>query len=389
MRILHVIYDDLDNPWLGGGGAVRTQEIYSRIAAQGHRVVVLCGDFPGAQRRITRAGVVYRRLGAGRGYIASRLSFVAATARLIRRGGYDIVIEDVSPYSPVASPLWKPRSVPAVASVQNLSGSHATSKYGAAGWGPRLAERPLLALFDNFIAVSPGIAREIGTLLGPRENRRIEVIPNSFNPVFFEAGRVQHSDERYVLFLGRIDVYQKGLDRLLQAFELAAARLPGLRLVIAGGGTPAQEQKLRKIVDGSACEERVAVRGDLSAEEAATLMRGAYCLAMPSRYEAWPLTALEAGASGLAVAGSDITGVRDAAPPYPRAHGFLTREGDIMSLADTFIRLAGNPELRADAAARGREWAARFTWDALAARQLAFYMTVLGDTRAKKSTIGR
>ena len=36
MRILHAIYDDVGNPWLGGGGAVRTHEIYSRIASKGN-----------------------------------------------------------------------------------------------------------------------------------------------------------------------------------------------------------------------------------------------------------------------------------------------------------------------------------------------------------------
>ena len=97
MRILHLIYDDLDNPWLGGGGAVRTQEIYRRIAARGHRVTVLCGRYPGAARVERRGGVAYRRVGLSRGYVLSRLTYVLGAARLLKHGGYDIVIEDVSP----------------------------------------------------------------------------------------------------------------------------------------------------------------------------------------------------------------------------------------------------------------------------------------------------
>ena len=34
MRICHLIYDDIANPWLAGGGAVRVREIYRRLAAQ-------------------------------------------------------------------------------------------------------------------------------------------------------------------------------------------------------------------------------------------------------------------------------------------------------------------------------------------------------------------
>src|SRR5207249_742177 len=97
MRILHVIYDDIGNPWLGGGGAVRTLEIYSRIVQKGHRVLVACGKYPGAADRETRRGVRYWRVGTALSYVLSRLGFMVGAARLIKRGGYDIVIEDVSP----------------------------------------------------------------------------------------------------------------------------------------------------------------------------------------------------------------------------------------------------------------------------------------------------
>src|SRR3954453_5330697 len=251
MRILHVIYDDIGNPWLGGGGATRTLEIYSRIVERGHTVVVLCGRYPGAAPRETRRGVRYRRVGvAGYGYLASRLSFVAGAVRLIKRGGYDIVIEDVSPFSPVASPLWKPHDIPAVASVQNLSGGHATAKYGLPGWGPRLVEKPLLSLFTNFVAVSPGIANALRTKLGPKI--RISVVPNSVDRRFFddiEGDLPGWLPTRYLLSLGRIDVYQKGLDTLIEAFDMLAGREPDMDLVIAGGGTSEQVTRLRHLRD--------------------------------------------------------------------------------------------------------------------------------------------
>jgi glycosyltransferase involved in cell wall biosynthesis len=163
------------------------------------------------------------------------------------------------------------------------------------------------------------------------------------------------------------------LDRLIRAFELAAERMPDLRLVIAGGGTGGQESELRGLVAAAAHGERIELTGPVSAQHAAELMRGALLLAMPSRYEAWPLTALEAGAAGVPVVGSDIVGVRDAAPPYPSAHGILVPEGDVRALADALMKVAADGELREKAGATGHRWAARFTWDALATEQLAFY----------------
>src|SRR4051812_43171588 len=73
MRILHIIYDDISNPWLGGGGATRTLEIYSRIAAEGHKVLVVCGKYPGSPNKENRRGVSYRRVGLSQSYISSRL----------------------------------------------------------------------------------------------------------------------------------------------------------------------------------------------------------------------------------------------------------------------------------------------------------------------------
>jgi glycogen synthase len=373
MRILHVIYDDIDNPWLGGGGATRTLEIYSRIVSAGHTVQVICGNYPGAVRREIRRGVRYLHLGVSRPYVLSRVTFAAVAARLIKRGGYDIVIEDVSPFSPVASPIWKRADVPAVASVQNLSGKHASSKYGIAGWGPRLVEKPLLSRFTNFIAVSPGIAQSLRRILGT--GRNIRVIPNSVDPVFFGQAPERGAPVKrpYILSLGRIDIYQKGLDRLLDAYEIIAGGVSDVRLVIAGGGVKGQEDKLRALVRAMGHAARVELTGPVSTSEAAALLQGASLLAMPSRYEAWPLSALEAGAAGVPVVGSDIMGVRDAAPAYPRGHGVLVPEGDAPALASAMVKVLLDPARRSEIGARGREWAANYTWDSLAHAQLEFY----------------
>jgi glycosyltransferase involved in cell wall biosynthesis len=373
MRILHVIYDDIGNPWVGGGGATRTLEIYSRIARLGHHATVACGYYPGALRREIRSGVRYRRIGIGRSHVGSRLSFMLGAARLIKAGGYDIVIEDVSPFSPVGCPLWN-RRVPGVACVQNLSGEHATRKYGALGLGPKLVEKPLLSLYKNFIAVSPGIAEQLRLTLGSKIN--VKTIPNSAGQLFFR-GVEAAGDGDYILSLGRIDVYQKGLDRLIEGFDLLAARLPEIRLKIAGGGTEAQVARLHALTRQARHEERIELLGHVDQARAASLMSGALMLAMPSRYEAWPLSAIEAAAAGVPVVGSNIVGVRDAAPQYPQAHGRLVPGGDIDLLVEAMFEVATDRHLRHALGRHGKDWAKRFSWDALAAEQLAFYESLV------------
>ena len=167
---------------------------------------------------------------------------------------------------------------------------------------------------------------------------------------------------------------------VFQPFDIVAARKPSLRLLIAGDGTQAQMQQLKALVDGARYKERIELLGPVSKERAAQLMREGLLLAMPSRYEAWPLSALEAGAVGIPVVGSDIVGLRDAAPQFPQAHGILVPQGNVQSLADAMDRVADDPAIRAEAGSLGRQWAARFNWDALADAQLAFYEEVVRET---------
>ena len=403
MRILHLIYDDLGNPWLGGGGAVRTLEINRRLAARGHQVIVVCGAYPGAPPTTVRDGVLYVRAGAragidpAGGYLRSRLRYSWRAGGLLKALGYDIVIEDFSPYSPVWARRRARRGVPVVASVQNLSGAHARRKYG---WGlrgllPWLLERPLLRGYRAVIAVSPGIAGEMRGWWRPRGDGRLVVIPNSTGPDFAGPDLLPpRAEEPAILFLGRLDPYQKGLDTLVRAYALAAPRLPGVRLELAGPAAPEALAQVRAWAAEAGLAVRdaapgarvrgagplVVLRGRLEGPETVAALQRCLFLALPSRYEAWPIVAVEAAACGRPVLGTDVVGVRDAAPAT--AHGFLAPPGDVAALAEGMVTLATDKALRRTLGERGRAWAAEFTWDALATRQEQFYDDVLAGAAA-------
>jgi glycosyltransferase involved in cell wall biosynthesis len=379
MHILHLIYDDLENPWLGGGGATRTWELGRRlVAGHGHTLTVACGRWPGAPRTQQRDGIQYRHIGHGdRGYTVSRVSYAAAAGRLLQTERYDIVVEDVSPYSPVGAPLWTRR--PAIASVQNLSGAHALRKYG---WGPkgliaRGVERPLLRRFRYAVAVSPGIAAQMRPWWRGR-GKRLAVVPNSISAAYTARLQPDYTpppEEPVILFLGRLDIYQKGLDRLIAAWAAVRGQVPGVRLEIIGGGSPADEARLSTLLaEHGLGEDTVTRRGRLPPDAAADRLARCLFLAMPSRYEAWPLTALEAAACGKPVLGTDIVGLRDAAPP--EAHGVLVPADDAAAFAATLVRLTNDTAWRHATGSRGPAWATRFTWPALAAAQARFYQEV-------------
>src|SRR6266571_1420393 len=112
MNILHLIYDHTNNPWVGGGAAVRVQEIYKRLAAR-HKITVVCGKYPDAVD-CSKYGVNYHFAGTARdSYVLSTFSYAARAAQHVKKRAreYDIVVEDFAPYNPAFCFLWHKRAV--------------------------------------------------------------------------------------------------------------------------------------------------------------------------------------------------------------------------------------------------------------------------------------
>jgi glycosyltransferase involved in cell wall biosynthesis len=88
------------------------------------------------------------------------------------------------------------------------------------------------------------------------------------------------------------------------------------------------------------------------------LLRGATALLLPSRYEGFAFTPLEAMARGCPVVASDIPAVRE----ISGEGALLVPPGDRGAWRDAIRRVAADEALRADLRARGAATAARYSW---------------------------
>jgi glycosyltransferase involved in cell wall biosynthesis len=116
------------------------------------------------------------------------------------------------------------------------------------------------------------------------------------------------------LFLGRLDVRQKGIDTLIAAIRRYADRLAGWTFFFVGAGEGAK-----------ACEGlRTELRGHVEVhcvswtERPQEALAAADLLLMPSRWEGVPLVMLEAMGRGLPILASDIDVFRDYLPDANR-----------------------------------------------------------------------
>ncbi len=178
---------------------------------------------------------------------------------------------------------------------------------------------------------------------------------------------------RYVLAVGGIEP-RKGSLKLLAAYALLRARMPDVRLVIAGGETLFDYRDYRACWEQRATEFGVepVVLGPVDHDELPSLVAAAGVFAFPSTKEGFGLAAMEALATGVPLVVSGLPVFREIFT------GVARFADDPTELAAALM--AGLTEPDAGTGEAGRAFAARYTWSAAAQRHLELYRR-LHDTR--------
>jgi phosphatidylinositol alpha-mannosyltransferase len=173
-------------------------------------------------------------------------------------------------------------------------------------------------------------------------------------------------------FLGRFTEPRKGFDVLLDAFTRLAPERPGLRLLVAGPGSPAEA-----LADlDPALRERVVMLGLVSDEDKARMLRSVDVYVAPNTGgESFGIILTEAMAAGTAIAASGLDAFRRVLGDG--AGGELFRTGDGAELARVLGGLLDDPDRRAALSAYASEAVAAFDWPVVARRVLDVYDMVL------------
>lgn len=368
LRVLHCIYDDPANPWVGGGGSLRVWELYRRLTGEVDATVA-SGNYPGARSEI-RDGVRYLRLGSPGPYALSRLTYARAATRLLARGEYDAAVFDFSAYTPIHVPTGRPVGLV----VHMLHGPTARARWGTlGGWLLANYERRLLRSARDICVTSEWLARQVAEIVAPET--RIVRVGSGVAAEFFDVERAEGDD---LLYYGRFDLFQKGLDTLLEAFALLTAEFPALRLCVAGRGKDGG--RVREMARTLGVDARIDFREGVSREETLALFSRALAFLMPSRLEGLPMAAAEAMAAGIPVIATRVGGVAELVEDG--SSGLLIPPADAQALARATAALLRDPQQRARLSAAARSSAERFRWDRVARDHLEFLNGIAGATGA-------
>lgn len=200
---------------------------------------------------------------------------------------------------------------------------------GLLGWIDKLRTRQdeqIVRRFDKFVVLTNEDRGYWGNL------PNIEVIPNAAMHVSDAYSDVMN---KRVIAVGRLD-YQKGFDRLIQAWELVqhTGKFTDWKLDIYGQGE--WQKMLQQMIDKAGLQDTA--RLNRPTKQIGEEYVKSDLLVMSSNYEGFPMVMIEAMACGLPVVSFDYKcGPKDII--QTGINGLLVPNGDIQALADAMMKV--------------------------------------------------
>jgi phosphatidylinositol alpha-1,6-mannosyltransferase len=249
------------------------------------------------------------------------------------------------------------------------------------GWAKLPAAKQLLARIgadcDTVTYLGDYTLQRLRKACGPRTH--FEHLPSGVDSTLFSPAadaamvRRRHglTDRPVIVCVSRL-VARKGQDVLIRALPQIRRAVPGVALLIVGGGP--HREHLESMVREARLERDVVLTGSVPFEELPAHYAAGDVFAMPCRsrlrgleVEGLGIVYLEANACGLPVVAGDSGGAPDAVIEGKTGHVVDGR--DVDAVADRLIGLLSDDERRRAMGAAGREWVTReWQWSKLGAR---------------------
>jgi len=277
MKILHLLYESKGDSFGIGGVGIRAYEIYRHLRGR-HDITLLCKKYPGARDKEIE-GLKHVFVGSESNNLTrALLSYAFHAAQFARKYGaeFDIIVEEFSPAIPTFLHVWTKK--PLVLQVQGYTGRlyfkkynpfYALVLYGLEQVRPRY--------YRQFIFISGQTVKRFSL----KNNANHIVIPNGVSHEFLH---VPPGEGDYILSLGRIDIYGKGLDLLIRAYREFFEVFSHIRLVIAGDGR--DMARFKDLLHGlpDAVRKNIEMVGWVSGNTKKEILQNAIFIVFPSRH---------------------------------------------------------------------------------------------------------
>jgi glycosyltransferase involved in cell wall biosynthesis len=236
---------------------------------------------------------------------------------------------------------------------------------------------------QKVIAVSYSIKNDLQKILKCPEEK-IKVIYSGFDKRMFENPEVDRQKildkysikNKYLLFLGTLEP-SKNIVRLFEAFKIFKEKnkkdkiAADYKLVMAGKrGWLAKEY--RQIAKDLGLSKDIIFTGYVIGDDLVPLFHNADFFVMPSLYEGFGTTVLEAFATGTPAIVSNVSSIPEIAGDAAE----LVNPMDVQNIAEAMIKLSRSEELKQAYREKGKKQLEKFNWEKCARETLEVYKSL-------------
>jgi len=377
MKILLLNYEF---PPIGGGGGKATYNLAKELTLLGHRVDVLTARMKGQPYREKKDGFTVFRVMSWRKSIhdcgfrgAFTFLFFAVFRfqQLTRKNRYDVIHYFFGLPTGFLSLLPGPHGkIPYLISLRgsDVPGYDRYNKnLQRAHWLLLPLTRKIWKDAKQIVAVTTSLKKKA---LQTDPLRKITVIPNGVDPVFFKIPRPENKagNGLKLISVARL-IERKGVQDILTA--LAELSDPEISLLVVGTGNV--ERQLEKLCKDLFLNGSVTFYGFCLPQKLPELLVENDVFILPSLAEAFGNVFAEAMACGLPIIGSDIGGIPDL---VGKKNGILVAPGDVDQIKGAILKIKESNHLRAQMSRANREkMMKQYNWKSIAKRHIEVYQT--------------
>ena len=291
----------------------------------------------------------------GVGYWRDRISYftslTASISKVIDDFKPDLIIDNMSPIP--AYPAYiscAVRNIPIVTLVHEIRGWH-YNKYKdnmALRLSQPLIERTAGYINNRFISVGPSTSKGIKSI-APKA--QIFEIQNSVSDIYFDIQR-RETENPTVVVISRL-AKVKNIGVVVKAWDKIHKLFPEASLHIAGAGS--EEPFLQRLTNTLGLSNCINFEGRVSERRKLELLTGAWVYVLPTMYEGFGISNMEAMAAGVPVITTPVPGVVDYAQENVNALFCDPRNPD--DFADRISDLVLSSSLREKLSRGGRRTA--------------------------------
>jgi glycosyltransferase involved in cell wall biosynthesis len=235
---------------------------------------------------------------------------------------------------------------------------------------------------NKLVAVSASTKKDICEMFKVPEDM-VRVIYSGFDKRLSEKSKISRfeilerykisNDEKYILFLGTIEPV-KNITRLLEAFAIFKKMFINknkkfnYKLIIAGkkGWLASEHKQLAKDFE---IEKDLIFTGYIVGDEVPLLFSQADFFVMPSLYEGFGTTVLEAFATGVPAILSNVSSIPEIAGDAAK----LVDPLNVKEIAEAMFEFSQDEELKNSYREKGKKQVEKFNWEKTARETLDLY----------------